>query len=121
MDLEEIRGAPAEFGAWALETLEKTWSYPFTVCKFFLEHPYDSDDLVEWCEDNLERTACIDDICRVCPADAIYMALHPLSRDHVFIDPHVIQMKSDLYENVHLGLGRYILEGKVCEEASRVS
>ena len=98
LDLEMIRGAPAGFGPWAKETLEMTWSYPFAVCKFFLEHPDDSDDLVGWCENNIKRTACTEDICRVCPVDAIYEALHPLSRDNVFVDPHMIQMKSDLHE-----------------------
>jgi hypothetical protein len=98
LDLEKTGGAPAGFGQWAQETLEKTWSYPVAVCEFFLEDPGGSDDLVEWCENNLEITACTEDICRVCPVDAIYMALHPLSRDHVFTGDNGVEMKSKLHD-----------------------
>ena len=98
MNLEKINGAPAEFGLWAQETPEKSWSYPFVVYKFFMEHPDDSDDPVEWCEYNLETTACTEDICRVCSVNGIYYALHPLSRDHIFIGPELVQMKSELNE-----------------------
>ena len=84
LNLEKIKTAPAEFALWALETLEKKWNYPFAIHKFFLADPVHSDDLVEWCENSLERTACTEDICKVCPADAIYWALHPLSRESCF-------------------------------------
>src|SRR5437773_2132562 len=98
LDLNKIREVPAGFVECAQETLEKKWSYPFAVCKFFLENPGDSDDLVEWCDYNIKGPACVKDIYRVCAAGAIYMALHPLSRDHCFIGAELIQLRSRLHE-----------------------
>lgn len=98
LDLEKIKRAPAKFGSWTQETLEKMWSHSFAICKYFLENPDDSDDLVDWCEYNIETTVCIEDICRVCAVYAVYKALHPLSRDHIFIGSHLIQMKSELHK-----------------------
>ena len=98
LDLNKIQQAPAKFGLWAQETLEEMWSYPFAVCKYFLEHSEYWEDLIDWCENGVERTDCVEDVGRVCAIDAVCKALHPLSRDHIFIGPHMIQMKSELHE-----------------------
>ena len=61
-----------------------------------MQHPDDSDDLVEWCENNLNITDCSEDLCEVCPVYGIYYALHPLLRGHIFNSPDMNQMRSEL-------------------------
>ena len=120
LDLEKIQRAPAEFGSWAQETLEKMWSYPFAVCKYFLEHPDDWDDLVDWCEYQYrENSLCrryIHSLCGPCSIQGFASIVEGSYFHWSSYDSNEIRVAP----NVHWGLpmGVDILGWRVSEWAS---